>query len=296
VVNGNLLDDRSSVSFKGQVAFIPEGPWSAQIILSGERDRDGDYALGDLGSLRSDPFTVARDFEGHTDRDVFGTTFLLRHEGSRVSVSSTTGVVDWRTEDQTDLDYTPFPAARRKNLEAAVQFTQEVRVASAATAPYRLNDTTTLAWQAGAFLFTQSYDQDAVNSFAPFVLSPAISFPVANHSPQAALDDRGLGVRSRDGHFAERLDLSAGLRFDREHRKGDLQSFFDPAIGRRASCRPNARTRALHRSSQPRGVRRRAERSTRRSGRASRLVDSTPRPHRATNLTGRNGRGISRAA
>jgi len=231
VVTGNLLDDRSSVSFKGQVAFIPEGPWSAQIILSGERDRDGDYALGDLAALRSDPFTVARDFEGYTDRNVFGTTVLLRHEGSRVSVSSTTGVVDWRTEDETDLDYTPFPAARRKNLEAAVQFTQEVRVASAATAPYRLNDTTTLAWQAGVFFFTQRYDQDAVNSFAPFVLSPGISFPVANHSPQAALDDRGLGVF---GHatatLGEHLDLSAGLRFDREHRKGDLQSFFDPVI------------------------------------------------------------------
>ena len=49
-------------------------------------------------------------------------------------------------------------------------------------------------WQAGVFVFTQDYTQDAVNNFAPFVLSPALTFPVSQHSPQSALDDRGVGV------------------------------------------------------------------------------------------------------
>ena len=65
-----------------------------------------------------------------------------------------------------------------------MQFTQEVRFASAPAAPVKLSDAATLKWQAGVFLFTQNYDQDAVNNFAPFVLSPFIPFPVAQHSPR----------------------------------------------------------------------------------------------------------------
>ncbi len=59
------------------------------------------------------------------------TTFLARHEGSHLSFSSTTGFVRWKTNDLTDLDYSPLPLVTRSNGEKDFQFTQEVRVASA---------------------------------------------------------------------------------------------------------------------------------------------------------------------
>ena len=46
------------------------------MIVSGERARDGDYALNDLAGLRSNPFHASRDFEGHTRRDIFNTTVV----------------------------------------------------------------------------------------------------------------------------------------------------------------------------------------------------------------------------
>ncbi len=82
--------------------------------------------------------------------------------------------MNWKTEDTTDLDYSPLPAARRNNNEEDFQFTQEVRLASAAAAPIALSSTASLKWQAGVFFFSQNYDQSAVNSLAPFVLSPQI--------------------------------------------------------------------------------------------------------------------------
>jgi hypothetical protein len=48
----------------------------------GERARDGDYALNDLDAVRSNPFQVARDYEGHTDRDLMQTAILARHEAN----------------------------------------------------------------------------------------------------------------------------------------------------------------------------------------------------------------------
>ena len=85
-VTGNDLDFRSGTTFKAQALFTPRADWEARVIVSGERARDGDYALNDLGALRNSPFQAARDFEGHTDRDVVSTTVLVRHEGPRADV------------------------------------------------------------------------------------------------------------------------------------------------------------------------------------------------------------------
>ena len=40
----------------------------------------------------------------------------------------------WKTDDLTDLDYTPLPLVTRTNAEKDFQFTQEVRFASAPAA------------------------------------------------------------------------------------------------------------------------------------------------------------------
>jgi iron complex outermembrane recepter protein len=230
-VTGNDVDGKSAISAKGQFAFANVGGWTGRLILSGERDRDGDYTLGDLAAIRSNPFEVARDFEGRTDRDIFTTTFIARRDLARFSLTSTTGIVDWGTVDETDLDYTPFPAVTRRNREDAMQFSEELRVASPTGKPLRLSDRATVAWQAGVFLFSQNYDQDAVNTFSPFVLNPQIPFAVANHSPEAALDDTGIGVFGQaTATVRDRIDIAAGVRLDRETKKADLKSFFDPVI------------------------------------------------------------------
>jgi iron complex outermembrane receptor protein len=230
-VTGRRLDDREGFGAKGQLYFKSSGPWQAHLVIAGERDRDGDYTLGDLASIRSNPFTVSRDFEGKQERNIFSTAFTARREGARMTLTSTTGIVDWDTRDTTDLDYTPFPAVTRDNSENARQFTQEVRVASSPSAPIALSPNAKLAWQAGFFTFTQAYEQDAINNFSPFVLSQFVPFSVANHSPQSELDDTGIGVfGSATVTFRDRVDVSAGLRVDRENKDATLRTFFDPAI------------------------------------------------------------------
>jgi iron complex outermembrane receptor protein len=230
-ITGNTLDTREAFSAKGQLLFTPAANWETRLILNGERARDGDYALQDLGSLRRTPFTAARDYEGYTHRDVFATTINNRWEGSRMALSASTGFVKWETEDATDLDYTPLPLLRRNNAEESFQFTQEVRVASAANVPLRLSDAVALRWQAGVFLFTQNYDQNAVNTFSPFVLSPFLPFTIEQTSPRSALDDVGLGLFGQ-GTLAlnDRVDVTAGVRFDHESKDGDLATSFSPMI------------------------------------------------------------------
>jgi iron complex outermembrane recepter protein len=230
-ITGNDLDSRSAFSAKGQMLWTPTTSWETRVIVNGERARDGDYALSDLGGLRANPFHTARDFEGYTHRDIVGTTILNRRDGSRVSVSATTGFLKWTTEDATDLDYTPLPLIRRNNHEESFQFTQELRVSSAPNAAVRLSDGAALRWQGGVFLFTQNYEQQAVNSLAPFAFSPFITFPLDLTLPQAELDDFGIGLYGQGTvTLGSRLDLTAGVRVDHEQKDATLVTSFSPAI------------------------------------------------------------------
>jgi iron complex outermembrane receptor protein len=217
---GNTLDDRSAAFGKVQMLFTPGASWDARVIVSAERARDGDYALQDLGQLRRNPFHASRDFEGFTHRDVVAPTVLLTYRGSSVDVSSTTGLVRWKTFDRTDLDYTALPLITRDNTEKDVQFTQEVRFASAAAAPIVMSPTVNLRWQAGVSGFTQNYEQDAFNIFAPFVLSPFVSSPTTRRSPITDLDDLGFGAYGQGTwSIRERVDVTAGARFDYERKE-----------------------------------------------------------------------------
>jgi iron complex outermembrane receptor protein len=230
-VTGNDVDSRSATFGKAQLVWVPSQNWEARVIFSAERDRDGDYALMDLTAARERPFVVQRDFEGYTHRDVRATTVTLRGDGERISFTSSTGFVSWDTEDATDLDYTPLPLATRNNAEDDLQFTQEVRLASPPNAPVQLSDALTLKWQSGVMLFTQGYEQLAVNSLAPFLLSPQLGIPVQQYSPDASLDDLGMGIFGQAVFTVrDRLDLTVGGRFDHEAKEAALDSYIVPAI------------------------------------------------------------------
>jgi iron complex outermembrane receptor protein len=230
-MTGNDLDWRDGTFAKAQVMVLPNANWEGRFIYAHERNRDGDYALGDLDAILATPFHVARDFEGFTNRDINSATVNLRGTGQNFAIESNTGFVKWNTEDATDLDYTPLPLATRTNDEADRQFTQEVRIASPENAPVALVGDMLLKWQAGIEYFNQAYEQDAVNTLSAFVLDPQIPFPVAMHSPEAQIDSAGIGLFARGTlTLNEKVDLTAGLRFDHESSDAVLRTFFEPAL------------------------------------------------------------------
>jgi outer membrane receptor protein involved in Fe transport len=63
------------------------------------------------------------------------------------------------------------------------------------------------------------------------VLSQFIPVSVDQHSPQASLDDKGIGVYGNGTvTFTEKIDLTFGARVDHESRKADLNTFYSPPI------------------------------------------------------------------
>lgn len=225
---GHDLDSRDAWFGKFQFRWQPSAEFSARLIVTGESDRDGDYALGDLAALRRTPRTVSRDFEGYTRRDVTAPTLQLDFRGQSVQFSSVTGGVWWRTADATDLDYTPAPLMTRQNNERARQLTQEFRVASRANQPLTLAGDCTLRWQAGVFLFDQDYVQGVWSNLSSVVAQTP--FPLRDQA-DASLRDKGVGVFGQ-GVFAlgRTWDLTLGLRGDREQKDADLHAYVVPAV------------------------------------------------------------------
>jgi len=246
-VTGHDLDSREGCFGKAQLLWKPATDWEARLIVTGESDRDGDYALGDLNYIRAHPHHVQRDFEGYTHRDIFAPTLVLSHSGQTVDFSMITGLVWWKTDDHTALSYVPTPApiGTRNDSQRNLQFTEELRFASAKDAPLVLSRDFKLKWQAGVSMFTQNYEQDAVNHYNFGVLyQPGSFFPGfpttyspanSQHAPQSSLDDIGVGAYAQATLTAwEKLDFTLGLRGDHESKSADMNTYFatpDPLLG-----------------------------------------------------------------
>jgi iron complex outermembrane recepter protein len=220
---GKDLDNRKAGFGKGQLFFKINDRTKIKLILSGEHDEDGDYALGDLGYIRAHPNHVRRDFAGFNHRSVGSTTLVFDYHGSAIDFSSITGGVWWKNHALTDLDYqTATPAtgglySTRDNAEQQHQFTQEFRFSSSKDKPLNLAKDLDLHWQAGIFVFNQNYQQHYTNDIFNLFYGRIVS------TSSADLDDSGVGVYGQTKFTAwKKLDIAAGLRFDYENKDASL--------------------------------------------------------------------------
>ena len=245
-LNGHDLDSRSGWFGKTQLLWQVDPDLEVRLLLGGETDHDGDYALRDLTSLRANARQAQRDYEGFTHRDVFNSTLQVLKKGQSVDFTSTTGFVWWKAQDRTDLDYTagPFniPALGlsylgdstsykiRDNRSNQSTFTQEFKVSNPTKAPIELSDQASLSWMAGIAGFIQNYDQSVSESTGALHLptgAPYFGSIVAGGISTSNAGQRDVGV----GAFIQptlnlwkKFDLSAGVRWDYESKEADLST------------------------------------------------------------------------
>ena len=186
-----------------------------------ERARDGDYALNDLAALRANPFHAARDYEGFTHRDIVAPTILVRRTGTTVDFSSTTGFVWWKTDDSTDLDYTPLPLASRDNDEEDLQFTQEVRfVVGEGCARSRSPTSVTLDWQAACSSSRRTTNRTPSTAIRRSCCRRSSTFPSSStrrsRRSTTAVSAATAAERSRSGTSSK---STVGLRGDYENKQ-----------------------------------------------------------------------------
>ena len=157
-----------------------------------------------------------------------------------------------------------------------------------------------LKWQAGVFLFTQNYEQDAVNyAGAVHVLRRSIPFPVAQHIaavPSWTTSASACMGRARR-RSANRFDLTAGVRVDHEQKDAVAEHVLHAAVRPPpTTSTPKRASRTSRRSSRRRSGCSRRRRCTSPSRAATRRAGSIRSRRSAARRTVKSTRGISRAA
>ena len=220
--DGRGINSREADFGKAQLLYKLGDHAEFRLILSGEHDGDGDYAIGDLAFIRANPDVVDRtspDY-GFNHRDVTSATLLGNYYGTAVDLASISSVGWWRNDGLTDWDYNPvnayawtngLSAQYENNVEQEYQLFQEFRASSAKGRPISLGDSLNLSWQSGVSVFNQSYEQND-------------SIFGGSH-----LYNWGVGVYGQAKLTAwEKLDFTAGLRYDYEHEDGSLTPAYGP--------------------------------------------------------------------
>lgn len=221
--NGDQLDNRNDLFGRIEFRFTPDERWDLRITANGEHDRDGDFPLADYHSLTAHPRSVDHDYIGFAHRDVDQIAFSAIYHGQSADFISVSAVQRWDSKEQTDLDETPFDAARRFNNEKQTNYIEEVRLLSPTDRPLRLADNVKASWLVGSLLFVTNDKQNLDNQERPL----ATGFPVPiNSLSDATLDTYGIGVYGQGSlTFFDKLDLIGGARVDYEHNSAQLDNF-----------------------------------------------------------------------
>ena len=224
---GNDVDDRDGFFGRAQVLFNPSDRSELRVTLYGERARDGGFVLSDLQGLRSTPHHIFQDFEGVTERDVLAPSVLWNHYGDAVDVTSITAYQDYDILETSDADFSFLDAVRRRTEEEQQYVSQELRVASSEGRPVELSQDASLRWLVGVQGFLSNSDRSAENELRDGLLFIDPTAQLGTSREQGDFDDYGVGVFGQATvTLHERLDLTAGFRYDYESKEADLNNQF----------------------------------------------------------------------
>lgn len=224
-LTGRDLDSREAWFGRAQVYLPGQGPWDCRLSLTAERDRDGDYAISDLGSLRANPHHARHDYEGGNDRDLAQPVLTVHRRGDAAEFTSITAFQWWETRGRTDLDYTPADLMRKDEREHDHAWIEELHMASPADAPLRLSDRIGMHWLTGAFAFYRNYSQHSATEYRPGGVAMGLWPGAFQMHNDAGLDNLGISLFGQTTFtLDERWELGLGVRDDFERRSADLSS------------------------------------------------------------------------
>jgi iron complex outermembrane receptor protein len=226
-ITGNDVDDRDSLFGRGQIIWTPSDDSEFRFTLHGERARDGGFVLSSVEGLRDRPHRIAQDFEGVAERDIIAPSLTFSHFGENVDITFVSSFHDFDIFETADFDFSAIDGVRRQTEESQRSFSQEMRFSSPEDG-IDFGDGASLKWLFGVHGFTIDADRSAATEFRPGgvgILFDALQ--VGTDRQAGEFDDTGFAVfTSATLTLFDRLDLGAGVRYDRETKDADLSRVF----------------------------------------------------------------------
>ncbi len=221
-LTGDTVDDREATGGRLKLAWLPSDALEVTFGIDAESDRDGGYALTPLADVRSNPYHLMHDYEGYENRNVLGASIRINYAMPRAELTSVSAFRTWDLDFAVDQDFTAFDIMRSNWTEDQKQFTQELRLASR-------EDAGAPRWLLGAAYFSEDSSDDRITDYGALAATIPLPFTrVAGDRDVSAADYENSGV-ALFGNVVwpagDRLELSGGLRWDREEKSIDLDEY-----------------------------------------------------------------------
>jgi iron complex outermembrane receptor protein len=215
------VDNRDGLSGRAHVRWLPSDTLDITLSASGENQDDGAYPLGPLGEVQKNPHHVSYDFEGKHESDLYGSSLRIGYEAPQFKLTSITGWQSWDNKDSADQDFTPADFFTSFADEDHTQLTQEIRLASPENAG-------SLKWLAGAYCFNEDFDRDLIIDFGVDAVAAGFVPALMKNLSLAQFYNKGYALFGQVTYtIFDKLDLTAGLRYDYEKKKMDLNKFME---------------------------------------------------------------------
>ena len=212
-------DDLNDLNGRAILRWKPTDAWDINFSTEGNRYRDGCDCIAPLDDVRHDPHDVSHDFQGSDDTDAHGNALRLEYSGKKFSLTSITSYRDWKRDTIYDLDFTSMDLYRAKLGDDIKTWNQEIRLASP-------NDSGPLKWLLGANYFDEEKDIDTAYDYRQGF--PAYGLPPYKQFQESDLDAEGYAFFGQGTYtLFDRLDLSAGLRYEHEKKELDFREYYD---------------------------------------------------------------------
>lgn len=218
---GEDVDDRESINGRVHLRWLPTAPLDITLSANVEKQDDGAYPLGALDQVQKNPHHVSYDFEGKHESDLYGSSLRIGYEAPQFKLTSITGWQSWDNKDSADQDFTPADFFISFVDEDHTQLTQEIRLASPENAG-------SLKWLAGAYCFNEDSDRDQIIDFGVDAVAAGFVPAQMKNVSLAQFDNKGYALFGQVTYtIFDKLDLTAGLRYDYEKKKMDLNKFME---------------------------------------------------------------------
>lgn len=167
---------------------------------------------------------INMDYDGYADKQAMGVSLHTELDFYKATLHSITSFRTEQSKNSTDTDFRPLDLTRMKLDYDNTSFNQELRLASNdATAPYK--------WLVGAFAFYEEYqrDIDFRMNFTNLGWGPAgLQYDITRTNT----DTTGIAFFAQGSYtFWDRLELTAGLRYDYLYRIMDYDHLDPMAMG-----------------------------------------------------------------
>lgn len=240
--SGANVDYRNRKVWAGALTWTPSPEWEMRLMLAEDSRRDGDDALTSLGLLESDPFT-RYDYRSYyfgaerhfIDRDAETCALELVHHAAFFDFVSLTEIRSKKTHQRFDphrgwivVVGPPYYSVFHDNYEESTTWNQAFLLKNSEGNPVHIAHSLTLQWEAGFSRAESSASTDSIThgGYYPDYTSPEVPFL---QNRVLDVDEDRLASWARVTLTAgDKLDVVAGLAWDRRERRGQFGLNYTP--------------------------------------------------------------------